>query len=83
MDKAEKFWDKRAKGYENQEKRSENKAIEKSKPYLDRNFVLLDYGCGPGLMTNQFSDFVKEIQVIDISSKMIEIASKKAKEDKI
>ncbi len=86
MNKAEKFWDKRAKGYENKEKRSEplyNRAVEKTKTYLKTSDIVLDYGCGPGLMTNQFTKHAKEILGLDISSKMIDVARRNAKEDKI
>ena len=86
MNKAEKFWDKRAKGYENKEKRSEplyNRAVEKTKTYLKTSDIVLDYGCGPGLMTNQFTKHVKKILGIDISSKMIDVARQNAKEDNI
>lgn len=86
MNKAEKFWDKRAKGYVNQEKRSEpvyNRAVEKTKSYLKQSDLVLDYGCGPGLMTNQFTKHVKKILGIDISSKMIDVARRNAEEDSI
>lgn len=86
MNKAEKFWDKRAKGYENQEKRSKpvyNRAVEKTKSYLKESDNVLDYGCGPGLMTNQFTKHVKKILGIDISAKMIDVARQNAEEDKI
>ncbi|MHA1466294.1 MAG: class I SAM-dependent methyltransferase, partial [Candidatus Heimdallarchaeaceae archaeon] len=86
MDKAERFWDKRATGYENQKKRSEplhNRAIEKTKIYLKTSDIVLDYGCGSGLMTNQFTKHVKRILGIDISSKMIDVARRNAEEDNI
>lgn len=86
MNKAEKFWDKRAKGYANQEKRSEpvyNKAVEKTKFYLKQSDIVLDFGCGSGLMTNQFTKHVKKILGIDISSKTIDVARRNAEEDSI
>jgi 2-polyprenyl-3-methyl-5-hydroxy-6-metoxy-1,4-benzoquinol methylase len=86
MNKAEKFWDKSAYKFDQQEKKAEQsyiRIIEKTKKYLKADDTILDLGCGTGLISNEIADSVKLIQAIDISSKMIEIAKKKAADRKI
>jgi ubiquinone/menaquinone biosynthesis C-methylase UbiE len=80
MDKSEKFWDKMATSYDREEESAIptiNKYIEKGKKYLKITDRVLDLGCGTGKVSIEVSNSVKEIQAIDISSKMIEIAKKK------
>lgn len=43
----------------------------------------MDFGCGTGLIANEIAEYVKGIHAIDISSNMIAIAEKKAKERNI
>jgi 2-polyprenyl-3-methyl-5-hydroxy-6-metoxy-1,4-benzoquinol methylase len=84
--KAEKFWDRTAKYLDNVEKRDKLtylKFIEKAKKYFNTNDIVLDFGCGTGLVCNEIADKVKKIYAIDISSKMIKIAEDKAFERKI
>ncbi len=86
MNRSEKFWDKMANYYDQEEKKDEQtyiKIIEKTKKYLKISDIVLDYGCGTGLISNEIADNVKVIHAIDISSKMIEIAKGKADEHKI
>ena len=45
--------------------------------------TVLDYGCGTGSVSCQFSSLVKDIHAIDISSKMIAISKEKAALGKI
>ena len=81
MNKSEKFWDKASKNYDKTEERFEyihRKSRENTKKYLKSSNVVLDYGCGTGTASCEFSNQVKEIHAIDISSKMIGIAKKKA-----
>jgi len=83
MNKSEKFWDKRSKEYDKQEKKYEqdyNKIIENTKKYLNTNDIVLDYACGTGIITNKIAKNIKEIHAIDISSKMIDVAKRKADE---
>ena len=84
--RTEKFWDKMANNYDQEEKKDEQtymKIIEKTKKYLNISDIVLDYGCGTGLISNEIADNVKVIHAIDTSSKMIEIAKKKADGRKI
>lgn len=86
LNKSEKFWDKMAKNYDQEEKKDEQtyiKIIEKTKKYLKISDIVLDYGCGTGLISNEIADNVKVIHAIDISSKMIKIAKIKADGRKI
>lgn len=84
--KAEKFWDRTAGNYDKEEKKDEKiylQIIEKSKNYLKPTDTVLDFGCGTGLVSNEISGTVKNIQAIDFSLKMIEIAKTKAQKQKI
>lgn len=83
MNKSERFWDKTASQYDQIEKKDEqtyNHIIKRTKTHLQISNVVLDYGCGTGLISNEIAEDVKEIHAIDISSNMIAIADKKAKE---
>ena len=86
MDKSEKIWDKIAVNYDESEKRFgpiHIKIIKNTKKYLTANDIVLDYGCGTGTKAFELAGFVKEIHAIDISSKMIEIAKRKAAQREI
>lgn len=81
MNQSEKFWDKMANKYDQEEKKDELtyiKIIEKIKKYLKLSDVVFDYGCGTGKISNEIAGNVKEIYANDISSKMLEIAKTKA-----
>ena len=83
MNKSEKFWNKFSAKYDNQLKRYERtylKTIENTKKYLDKNDIVLDYGSGTGIILVGIADCVKEIHAIDIASKMIDVARRKADE---
>jgi len=86
MNSSEKFWDKASRNYDKTEGRFEyihNKSRENAKKHLKDSDVVLDYGCGTGTTSCEFSNQVKEIHAIDISNKMIEIAKEKAVSSKI
>ena len=59
------------------------RTIEKTKKYLNASDIILDYGCATGSIAIEIADIVKEAHGIDISSKMIDIARRKADERKI
>jgi len=79
---AEKLFDLTAKNYDKTEEvRFEQytfKTLEKTKKYLDVNDIVLDYGCATGTKALELACKVKKIYAIDISSKMIELAKRKA-----
>jgi 2-polyprenyl-3-methyl-5-hydroxy-6-metoxy-1,4-benzoquinol methylase len=86
MDKSEKLWDMLAKSFDKSETSSEPihiKTMENTKKYLKSNDLVLDYGCATGIKTLEIAGHVNKIYGMDISSKMIELAKKKATEQKI
>jgi 2-polyprenyl-3-methyl-5-hydroxy-6-metoxy-1,4-benzoquinol methylase len=86
LNKAEKFWDRAADYYDKEEKKDELtylKFIEKTKKYLKESDIVLDFGCGTGLVCNEIADDAEMIYAIDISSKMIDISKSKAAQRKI
>ena len=86
MNKSEVFWNKASKNYDKTEERFEyihKKARENTKKYLKDSYIVMDYGCGTGTASCEFSSQVKEIQGIDISSEMIRMAKEKAVVSKI
>jgi 2-polyprenyl-3-methyl-5-hydroxy-6-metoxy-1,4-benzoquinol methylase len=86
MNKAEKFWDRAANTYDQEEKKdlpTYQKIIEKTRMYLKTNDTVLDFGCGTGLVSNKIAGNVKFVHAIDISSKMVAIAKEKAAGRKI
>ena len=86
MNKSKEFWDKASKNYDKTEERFEyihSKSRENTKKYLNGSNIVLDYGCGTGTTSCEIANRVKEIHAIDISSKMIEIAKRKAVASKV
>lgn len=82
MADSKKFWNRIAENYSNQDD-SENDqnykiTIEKTIKLLNKEDALLEYACGPGTAAIELSEYVKKITAIDISDKMIEIASARA-----
>ena len=81
MDKSAKFWDRQATEFGEHEHDihlDENKDFVSTLKYLNSSDVVLDYGCGAGVVARGIADKVKEIQAIDISSEVIEVARGKA-----
>lgn len=86
MNRSERFWDKTASKYDQVEMKDDQTyihIIKRTKTHLKISDIVLDYGCGTGLISNEIAEVVKEIHAIDISSNMIGIAEKKAKERNI
>lgn len=86
MSKPQNFWDKSADNYDRTEERFEvihNRTRECAKKHLKETDVVLDYGCGTGTTACELASHVKEIHAIDISSRMIEIAKRKATEGSV
>jgi len=81
MKKLEAFWDSSAGNYDKTEERFETihrKSRENARRHLKGSDIILDYGCGTGTTACELSNEVKQVQAIDISSKMIELAKGKA-----
>lgn len=86
MSKSKEFWNKASKNYDKTEERFEHihsESREHTQKFLRSGDIVLDYGCGTGTTACQFANQVKEIQAIDISSKMIEIGKGKAALNKV
>ncbi|MDD9959483.1 MAG: class I SAM-dependent methyltransferase [Gammaproteobacteria bacterium] len=86
MSNSEDFWDKASKDYDKTEERFEYihvKSRENAVRHLIENDIVLDYGCGTGTASCEFAKYVSSVHGIDISSKMIELANKKALAGKI
>jgi 2-polyprenyl-3-methyl-5-hydroxy-6-metoxy-1,4-benzoquinol methylase len=84
--KSEKFWDKMASTLDKTEKSLEQifaRVLKNTQKYLNATDVVLDYGCGTGLICNEIAGQVKKIYAIDISSKMLHIANERAVERNI
>jgi len=86
MNKSEKFWDQSADNYDRTEERFayiHNRSRDNAKEHLKETDVVLDYGCGTGTTACEIASHVREVQAIDISSRMVEIAKGKAADAKI
>jgi len=84
--KSEGFWDKMSSNYDRQVKKYQQTyadTIERTKKYLKRDDIVLDFACGTGITTIQISGFVRKIYAIDISQRMIDIAEEKAAKNQI
>jgi 2-polyprenyl-3-methyl-5-hydroxy-6-metoxy-1,4-benzoquinol methylase len=80
INKTEKFWNMLANQFDKQSKHFERPPSEKAKTYLNVSDIVLDFGCATGTVTTELSGSVKEIKGIDISSRMIDLAKRKASE---
>lgn len=80
MNKAQQFWDKQAKRYDNSEKQFEpvfREIIAGTIEYLNANDNVLDFGCATGTKTIELAESVKHIHGLDFSAEMINEANKK------
>ncbi|MCP4541364.1 MAG: class I SAM-dependent methyltransferase [Chloroflexi bacterium] len=80
------FWNMLANNFDEQEGQYQQlqiKVAESAKKYLNVSDLVLDYGCATGAKAFELADQVKEIYGIDISSKMIAAAQRKAVERKV
>lgn len=74
------FWDKRAQGYDDsimQHDSIYDKTIERTKTFLTKSDVVLDFACASGEFSLDLAPDVKKIQGIDMSAQMIAIAQQK------
>ena len=84
MHKTEKFWDFLSKNYDRgDDNPSDRQDLDLIKKYLDPGDILFEFACGTGTLSIAIADQVKEIHAIDISSKMLAAAQRKAAEHKI
>ncbi len=81
MEKTAKFWDRVAPGYSKKPIADETTYQTKlalTRQYLNPNSVVLELACGTGSTAIAHAPYVKSIDAIDISLKMVEIAQDKA-----
>ncbi len=81
MNQAARFWDWMANRYAKQPVPDEvtyQKKLKVTQEYLRPDMLVLEFGCGTGSTALIHAPYVQQIQAIDISSKMIEIAQSKA-----
>jgi len=75
------FWDRYAKLYDWEIKRLSGKAYQKMYEYmsevLTKKMVVLEVATGTGLIATNIACYVSQIEAIDFSAKMIEVAQKK------
>ena len=86
MNNSVKFWDKTAEPYSKQpiaDEAAYQKKLQVTRKYLKPDMEVLEFGCGTGATAIAHAPYVKHIQAIDFSSKMIEIARSKAETNKI
>jgi ubiquinone/menaquinone biosynthesis C-methylase UbiE len=80
INKAQRFWDKQAKRFDDNEKNYEpasRELIARTKEYLNSNDNVLDFGCATGTKTLELAGKIKHIHGLDISAEMISEALKK------
>ena len=81
MDQSTKFWDRIADRYSKQpiaDEAAYEKKLRITREYFRPDMEVLEIGCGTGSTAIVHAPYVKHIQAIDLSSKMIEIAHAKA-----
>jgi ubiquinone/menaquinone biosynthesis C-methylase UbiE len=80
------FWDRIANKYARSPISDEDtyrKKLQITQDYLRPDMEVLEFGCGTGSTALVHAPYVKHIQAIDISAKMIEIAKAKTRKDPI
>ena len=81
MDPSARFWDRIAERYSKRPVPDEavyQKKLEVTRGYFRPDMEVLEFGCGTGSTAIAHAPYVKHIHATDISSKMIEIARRKA-----
>ena len=81
-----KFWDRAADNFDQQEARYPHMhftVVENAKRYLNASDLVLDFGCATGKKALELAGHVKKVQGIDISPKMVAVATRNATERNI
>ena len=81
MDQSVKFWDRIAERYAKKPVADEaayQKKLQITREYFRPDMEVLEIGCGTGSTAIAHAPYVRHIRAIDISSKMLEIAHRKA-----
>ena len=86
MNKAQQFWDKQAKKFDDiqtQLEAASQEIISRTKEYFNAADNALDFGCGTGIITLKLAGGIKHIHGLDFSAEMISEALKKKNEANI
>ena len=86
MKQANTFWDKRSQRYDDRIRNHDSiyeKRIQKIKSLLKETDIVLDFACASGEISLDVAPHVQQVNGIDLSGKMIELAKKKAHERQI
>jgi ubiquinone/menaquinone biosynthesis C-methylase UbiE len=86
MPQQSRFWDKIAEKYAKQpvaDEASYQKKLLVTREYLRPDMEVVEFGCGTGSTAIAHAPYVKHILAIDVSSRMIEIARRKAEAAKV
>jgi len=78
MEKSTRFWDRVADNSGDHLGATSQKTIALSLPYLKTQDLVLDFGCGPGNLSNAVAEHVRQVDGIDTSNSMISIAQARA-----
>lgn len=81
MAQQSKFWDRMAERYSRKpvpDEAAYRQKLQVTREYFRPDMEVLEFGCGTGSTAIAHAPYVKHIRAIDISSKMIEIAQRKA-----
>ena len=82
MDREAKFWDKVADRYSRRpisDEATYTRKLEVTRDYLQSDMDVLEIGCGTGTTAIAHAPYVKHILATDLSPRMIEIATEKAR----
>ena len=86
MHQPSKFWDKISERYSKGpvvDEESYQTKLKVTREYLEPDMEILEIGCGTGSTAIAHAPYVKHIQAVDVSSKMLEIAQGKADADNV
>ena len=86
MNQSSKFWDRIAERYSAKpvaDEEAYQKKLRVTREYLRPGMEILEFGCGTGSTAIAHAPYVGRIHAIDISSKMIEIARRKADHENV
>jgi len=81
MDRSTRFWDRMAERYSKRpiaDEAAYQKKLQVTREYFEPHMEVLELGCGTGSTAIAHAPYVKHIQAIDISSKMLAIAQGRA-----
>ena len=79
MDQSAKFWDKNSERYSKRpiaDEAAYQKKLQVTRAYFRPDMEVLEFGCGTGSTAISHAPYVKHIQAIDFSAKMLEIAQR-------